>query len=53
LRIFNDSEGARIVKERAVQRRRAKAITALLKLRKKKPGFSDKEIRAAREYGRP
>jgi hypothetical protein len=34
-------------------KRRAKAIKALLKLRKKKQGFSDVDIRAAREYGRP
>ena len=43
----------RAVEEREVQKRRAKAIEGLLKLREKKPGFSDKEIRTAREYGRP
>jgi hypothetical protein len=43
----------RAVEEREVQKRRAKAIEGLLKLRGKKSGFSDEEIRAAREYGRP
>ena len=43
----------RAVEERQVQKRRVKAIDGLLKLRNKKPGFSDAEIRAAREYGRP
>ena len=43
----------RAVEERHVHKRRAKAIEGLLKLRSKKSGFSDAEIRAAREYGRP
>ena len=43
----------RAVEERQVQKRRAKAMEGLLKLRSKKSGFSDAEIRAAREYGRP
>lgn len=43
----------RAVEEREVQKRRAKAIEGLLKLRGKKAGFSDEEIRAAREHGRP
>jgi len=43
----------RAVEERQVQKRRVKAIEGLLKLRNKKSGFSDAEIRAAREYGRP
>jgi len=43
----------RAVEEQGVRKRRAKAIAGLLKLRSKKSGFSDKEIRAAREYGRP
>ena len=43
----------RAVEERQVQKRRTKAIEGLLKLRSKKSGFSDAEIRAAREYGRP
>ena len=43
----------RAVEERQVQKRRAKAIEGLLKLRSKKSGFSDAAIRAAREYGRP
>lgn len=41
------------MEKREIQKRRAKAIEGLLKLRKKKPGFSDAKIRAAREYGRP
>lgn len=43
----------RAVEERAVQKRRVKAIEGLLKLRIKKTGFSEADIRAAREYGRP
>lgn len=43
----------RAVEEREVQKRRVKAIEGLLKLRGGESGFSDKEIRAAREYGRP
>ena len=43
----------RAVEEQQAQKRRAKAIEGLLKLRSKKAGFSDAEIRAAREYGRP
>ena len=43
----------RAVEEREVQKRRAKAIEGLLKLRGKKAGFSDATIHAAREYGRP
>ena len=43
----------RAVEERQVQKRRMKAIEGLLKLRSKKSGFSDAEIHAAREYGRP
>ena len=43
----------RAVEERQVQKRRAKAMEGLLKLRSKRSGFSDAEIRAAREYGRP
>ena len=43
----------RAVEERQVQKRRAKAIEGLLKLRSKKSGFSDAAIRAAREHGRP
>jgi len=43
----------RAVEEQGVRKRRAKAIAGLLKLRSKKSVFSDKQIRAAREYGRP
>ena len=43
----------RAVEERQVQKRRVKAIEGLLKLRNNKSGFSDAEIRTAREYGRP
>ena len=43
----------RAVEERQVQKRRAKAMEGLLKLRSKQSGFSDAEIRAARAYGRP
>jgi metal-responsive CopG/Arc/MetJ family transcriptional regulator len=43
----------RAVEERASQKRRVKAMEGLLKLRAKKPGYSDAAIRAAREYGRP
>ncbi len=44
---------ARAVEEREAQKRRVKAIDGLLKLRGKKSGFSDEELRAAREHGRP
>jgi hypothetical protein len=43
----------RAVEERQMQKRRAKAIDGLMKLRNKKSGFNDGDIRAAREYGRP
>ena len=43
----------RAVEEQQVKKRRVKAIEGLLKLRNKTSGFSDAEIRAAREYGRP
>ncbi len=43
----------RAVEEQQVKKRRVKAIEGLLKLRNKTFGFSDAEIRAAREYGRP
>jgi hypothetical protein len=43
----------RAVEERALHTRRAKAMEGLLKLRGRKPHFSDAAIRAAREYGRP
>ena len=43
----------RAVEERALHKRRAKAMEGLLKLRGRKPHFSDTAIRAAREYGRP
>jgi hypothetical protein len=43
----------RAVEERALHKPRAKAMEGLVKLRGKKPGYSDAAIRAAREYGRP
>jgi metal-responsive CopG/Arc/MetJ family transcriptional regulator len=43
----------RAVEERGLQKRRVKAMAGLLKLRGKKPSYSDAAIRAAREYGRP
>jgi hypothetical protein len=43
----------RAVEERQMQKRRAKAIEGLMKLRSKKSGFNDADIRAAREHGRP
>ena len=43
----------RAVEERALHKRRAKAMEGLLKLRGRKPNFNDAAIRAAREYGRP
>ena len=43
----------RAVEDRALHKRRVKAIEGLLKLRGKKPGFSDAAIHATREYGRP
>jgi hypothetical protein len=43
----------RAVEERALHKRRAKAMEGLLNLRGRKPHFSDAAIRAARESGRP
>jgi len=41
------------IEERARQRRRAAAIDALLKLRKRVRPATDREIRKARQKGRP
>ena len=41
------------VEERRRQQRRAKAIDALLELRRKQPPFSDAEIARARRIDRP